>query len=105
MNKLVCLKYVEGLTSKTEVVPVPNIVHFDHDSKLWWVTGAHFWVRTPIGGHLLFQEKEGIRCIINLGKPGAVIGIYDEFDPKQVKAIRKDAKLAVKKEEQKPQPQ
>ena len=105
MNKIVCLKYVDGSTSKTEVTAVPHGVNFDLDSNLWWMTGARIWVKTHIGGHLLFQEKEGMKCIINFGTPGAIIGLYDESDPKQVKAMRKDARLAVKKEEEKPQPQ
>jgi hypothetical protein len=97
MNKLVCLKYVDGLTSKTEVLAkIPNGVHFDPTSKLWWITGAHIWVKTHIGGHLLYQEKEGIKCVINFGTPGAVIGIYDVSDPEQVKIMRQDARLAVK---------
>ena len=97
MKEIVCLKYVDGLTSKTEVTAdIPHGVHFDHDSKLWWITGARIWVKTHIGGHLLYQEKEGIKCVINFGTPGAIIGVYDKSDPKQVKAMRQDARLAVK---------
>ena len=105
MRKIVCLKYVDGSTSKTEVTAnIPHGVNFDLDSNLWWMTGARIWVKTHIGGHLLFQEREDIRCIINLGTPGGIIGIYDESDPVQVKAMRKDASLAVGKQEENPQP-
>ena len=96
MNKLVCLKYVVGLASKTEVVPVPDTVHFDHDSKLWWIIGAHIWVKTQIGEHLLYLLKDGQKHVLNYGQLGAIIGVYDESDPKQVKALRRDARLAVK---------
>jgi len=97
MNKLVCLKYVDGLTTRTEVhAKIPHGVIIDHNSKLWWIVGAHLWVKTHVGGHLLYQEREGIKCIINFGTPGAIIGIYDVSDPEQVKTMRQDARLAVK---------
>lgn len=97
MNKLVCLKYVDGSASKTEVLAkIPHGVSVDYDSKLWWISGAHIWVKTQIGGHLLYQEREGMKCVINFGTPGAIIGIYDVSDPEQVKTMRQDARLAVK---------
>lgn len=97
MNKLVCLKYVDGLSTRTEILTkLPQGVSFDPTSKLWWITGAHIWVKIHIGGHLLYQEKEEIKCVINHGIPGAIIGIYDVSDPEQVKAMRQDARAAVK---------
>ena len=97
MNKLVCLKYVVGFTTRTEILTkIPHGVGVDPISKLWWIIGAHIWVKTHIGGHLLYQEKEGIKCVINFGTPGAIIGVYDVSDPLQVKVMRADARLAVK---------
>jgi len=97
MNKFVCLKYLRGSTAKTEVLhTIPHGVSIDLDSHLWWITGAHIWVKTHIGGHLLYQERDGIKCVINFGTPGAIIGIYDLSDPLQVKAMRQDARMAVK---------
>jgi hypothetical protein len=97
-RNIVCLKYIAGTASKTEVVPVPLGIKVDLTTDLWWPTTEGAWSsRFQIGRHQLYHEQEEKRYLITQGVPGAVIGIYDVSDPVQARALKRDAKEALKR--------
>lgn len=95
-RRIVCLKYKEGSTSETEVVSnVPEGVRFGR--KYWWQINSPWRRKTPLGRHRLWMFYRGHLVDVNRGKPGAVIGVYDDLDPDQQEARHHDAEQAVGK--------
>jgi hypothetical protein len=99
MNKFVCLKYVEGSITEVEITSIiPADIRIDYqNTKVWWQIGSSWCGRIQIGKHLLNVSGDTGPIDVNLGVPGAVIGIYDLDDPEQVVAMQSDSEEALKK--------